>query len=276
MNARCKIVNRGITTFAVVLGLTTASGPLLLKDAKAASTEIHQVDYNPEACKTDAQGKVYIAIGRNVFAFATTGTYIVAQYGNTLPKPPDPADEVGCPGNPAQLSDYSFPYAYDTSTEKKSGRFSNLPQADVLRLISLGDNPEFLLADDLDQPTAKFEVKRAPSGCTIREQLPSGFIACRMKQASAQDMQAIYIARADTYQTPLGQPFVVNCSDQTDKIPAGQCSVDYMFAPGLGVNYQFHTAQDSKALPIDQVIAFDRGLRAAINATLVKNYRWAD
>ena len=114
------------------------------------------------------------------------------------------------------------------------------------------------------------------SGCTIREELPSGFIACRMKQASAQDMQAIYIARADTYQTPLGQPFVVNCGDQADKIPAGQCAVDYMFAPGLGVNYQFHTAQDSKALPIDQVIAFDRGLRAAINATLVKNFRWAN
>jgi hypothetical protein len=275
MSAWCKIVNRGITTFVVAL-IAASGGVMLLKDAKAAGTETHRLRYDPEGCKNDAQGKVYIAIGRNVFAFATTGTVIVAEYGNALPTPSDPSDALGCPGNPAQVSNYSFPYAYDAPAEKKSSGFPNLPQADVLRLISLGNNVEFLLADDLDQRDERLEVKRAPSGCTIREQLPSGFIACRMKQASAQDMPAIYIARPDTYQTPLGQPFVVNCGDQADKIPTGRCDVDYMFAPGLGVNYQFHTAQDSKALPIDQVIAFDRGLRAAINATLVKNYHWAD
>lgn len=276
MSAWCKTVNRGITTLAVVLSLTAASGLILLKDAKAAGTETHQLRYDPEACKTDAQGKVYIAIGRDVFAFATTGTVITAEYGNAGPKPSDPADAPGCPGNPAQVSDYGFPYAYDAPAEKKSNGFPNLLQADVLRLINLGKNTEFLLSDDLDQRGERLEVKRVQSGCTIREELPSGFIACRMKQASAQDMQAIYIARADIYQTPLGQPFVVNCGDQADKTPAGQCGVDYMFAPGLGVNYQFHPSQSSKALPIDQVIAFDRGLRAAINATLVKNYRWAN
>ena len=101
--------------------------------------------------------------------------------------------------------------------QKTSGAFPTVPQADLLQVTSIPGSAEYLLSDDLDERGARIEVKRVQSGSNvIREQLLSGFTVCGTKPGVG-DTQATYIARPETYQTPLGQPFVVKCGDQADK-----------------------------------------------------------
>ena len=290
MNALRKMVKRAVTGSLLGIGVA-ASSIALAHDTRAAGSENHEILYDPAACKTDAQGKIYIALGRNVFAFSTSGTMIVARYGDAWPMPPDQTDLVGCPGNPAQMSDYSFPYSFDGSVTKKPGEFAPLPQADLLQLISIHGNSATSSRDDTEWRGESVELSLAQSVCgkavaasadvtVIREELPNGFTACREQHEGVanriEEQRATYIARPETYKTPLGKPFVVNCDNQVATVPGEHCDVDYVFGPGLGVNYQFQPDQTSRALPIDQIIAFDRGLRAAINATLVKDYRWRE
>jgi hypothetical protein len=101
--------------------------------------------------------------------------------------------------------------------------------------------------------------------------------ACRVKPTPnfrIEDWGASYIAPADIYETPLGGQFVVNCDPGLFTDGIGYCDVAYLIAPGLGVTYRFQPYLGPSAIPIDRIIEFDKGLRAAIEASLVKEYSW--
>ena len=63
-------------------------------------------EYDPAACKADAQGKRYIALGRYVLAtpYSKRDVYLLdpLRPGNISLVPPDPTGPEGCPGNPLQ------------------------------------------------------------------------------------------------------------------------------------------------------------------------------
>src|SRR6185437_4009372 len=105
------------TTIAPIL-LSTGTGSAL-----AANSGPEKFSYDPSTCKTDAHGKLYIALGRNVLALPSSGAIIVARYGNDWLTPPDPTDSVGCPNNPEQLTGFGFPYAYNTAAGKENTPF---------------------------------------------------------------------------------------------------------------------------------------------------------
>ena len=109
------------------LAVCAAIAPILLStgtlSALAANSRPEKSSYDPSTCKTDAHGKLYIALGPNVFALSSSGTIIVAHYGNDWLTPPDPTDSVGCPNNPEQLTGFGFPYAYNAAAGKKSTPF---------------------------------------------------------------------------------------------------------------------------------------------------------
>jgi len=52
------------------------------------------------------------------------------------------------------------------------------------------------------------------------------------------------------------------------------CSVAYSIMPGLGISYWFQPYLGPHHISISGVIAYDRGLRAAINGMVVKDYAW--
>ena len=76
--------------------------------------------------------------------------------------------------------------------------------------------------------------------------------------------------------TPLGKPFDVNCGPGLFSSGIGQCDVAYMVNPGIGISYRFQPYKSSHPIPIDQIIAYDKLLRSAIDRALVRDYPWPE
>lgn len=251
--------------------------------------------YDPSTCKTNAHGNIYIALGKYVFAFPSSGSVLIARYGKDWLKPPDPAEPIGCPGNPEQLTGYAFPYAYNAVVRNPDSTFANAQlSVSLLQLIHFHANADPPSPDDTAWRSEQSQLGLAESLCRgdalrrhpsagwsiSQEELPSGFTACRLKHGDVEkrieDERTGYIARADIYKTPFDRPFIVNCRDQAYTIPTGDdCRVAYVLRAGLGIIYSFNPYHEPRALPIDRVIEFDRGLRAAIVAALQDDFRWA-
>jgi len=270
----------------LLIGVTAISDVSLFA---FAGQEFH---YDPTSCKTDAHGKIYIALGGDVLTLPATGNVIIARYGKNWLTPPDPKEPPGCPDNPEQLTGYGFPYAYNAALGRANPTFPNNTQfgVDVLQLIGIrgpssaasgdtewnGETYQIGLARTICAPP---DVRRRNEGMTVTyEELSDGFDACRVKDGDikrVEDMRTTYIARPDVYQTPLGRKFIVNCGWYLYEDATDDCSVSYVFRPGLGITYQFRPYHGSpQILPVDQVIPFDRGLRAAVNQALIPDYPW--
>lgn len=269
---KCKI-----STVAVIIGL------LLIVD-HAAATEFH---YDPSRCKADAQGKLFIALERHVLAVPNEGPMMLGRfYPGTKDEPlpaPDPAEPVGCPDNPNQLMIRGFMYRHQAPQEAQFG----VDPASTLRvnfvtLMRVGQvgTPSWpgmqWNGEDVNLQVARSACTRA----SVREQLANGLEACRVKQSRPnvriEDWAASYIARPDIYQSPLGNPFSIYCGPNLFTGFIGDCKVSYVLLPGLGITYRFQPYGNSPHLPIERVIEFDRGLRAALESALVRDYKWPE
>lgn len=280
--AGCIALSRPIFPCFWALGLLAlASVPVVLLPigpawGAAAST------YDPASCKTNAKGKLYIALGRDVLAVPHRGTTVVGQIApRERLQPPDPSEPEGCPGNPQQLGSYTFAYFYDPPevTKDEPGQIHGRG-AELLQLIRTSRD-DIARSESPEWIGESGPLRLASTICdtaTSIEQLPNGLKACRKKLSEKtprpEDWRAAYIANPDVYSTPLGRPFVVNCDDTIYSFPIADCQVAYSFTPSFGVTYRFKPYHGARRLPIDGVIDFDRGLRAAIDAAIVKSYPW--
>jgi hypothetical protein len=246
-------------------------------------------EYDPAACKADAQGKRYIALGRYVLAtpYSKRDVYLLdpLRPGNISLVPPDPTGPEGCPGNPLQSWSYEFVYAARGIDADGRTPFSNSPRTDRLtlyrtrdRATPAPDDPEWSAADSMLR-TWDTMCKAA----AVREELSNGLTACRIKlhwpgdpavEARQENWGATYRARPDVCTTPLGRPFIIRCGPLLFEITISHCDVAYTIMPGLGVGYRFQPYLGPGRIPIDRIIKFDRGLRAAIESRLVKDYEW--
>jgi hypothetical protein len=105
---------------------TVAALVLLSTEALASHSGSQKFTYDPSTCKTDAHGKLYIALGRNVLAvpYPTVPALVGAfdsRSGIERLTPPDPIDHEGCPKNPRQLENYAFNYQYNEALAGKGG-----------------------------------------------------------------------------------------------------------------------------------------------------------
>ena len=266
---------------AISLAASLWSG-MHLAPARAADT---RREYDPAACKRSAQGNRYVALGPYVLAlpYSKRAAYMIdpLRPGDIGLVPPDPAEPEGCPDNPLQSWSFEFigaPFAL--TAEGGTPAAGGGARADRLTLYralrhrptpSAGDR-EWAGADLMRMLWDKFCEQAA-----VREELPDGLTACRIRpngDAQVEDWGATYRARLDVYATPLGHPFIVACGLLLRQSTVGHCDVAYTMMPGLGVGYRFQPYLGPHPIPFGRIIAYDRGLRAALESTLVKDYAW--
>jgi hypothetical protein len=273
-----------------VLGFAAAILTCWVQLSDPAAAEARRA-FDPVACKSDAQGRYYIALGRYVLTtpYSKRGAYMIdpLRPGDIGFVPPDPSAPEGCPGNPLQSWSYEFVYAPDWSqTEGNASSTGKAPRTDRLTLYRTLRKSPTPSPDDPEWGGAESRVMYWESTCkaaAVREDLPNGLTACRVKlhwpgdpavEARQENWGASYRARADVYTTTIGRPFVVDCGPLLYDHAIYHCEVAYTLMPGLGIGYRFQPYRGPHPIPMDHIIAFDRGLRSTIEKTIVQNYGW--
>jgi len=252
-----------------------------------AVAQAYELPFDPVSCKHDPQGNFYVALGRYVFAFPYVErdnfVYDRLRPGNIGLKPPDPTDAVGCFGNPLQSWSHAFAYSYhQMMAGKNAPPTAHKPAPGILTLYRLGRSiPE---PSDEDWPGESLALELNERGCqhaAVREELANGLIACRIRMINPPDVPEVawaadYKARPEIYKTPLGKPFVIGCGSFLITSTISSCDVTYTMKPGLGLSYKFQPFIGANAIPIEQIIDFDKSLRAEIEVYLIKDYPWPE
>jgi hypothetical protein len=240
----------------------------------------------PGRLQSRCQGRRYVALGRYVLAtsYSKRDAYLLdpLRPGNVGLVQPDPTEPEGCPGNPLQSLSYEFVFGVDVDGRTT---FSDSPRTERLTLYRTLDRAT-PAPDDPEWSGADYMLMHWDTVCKAaaeREELSNGLNVCRIKlhwpadpavEARHENWGASYRARPDVYTTPLGRPFIVDCGPLLFENMISQCDVAYTIMPGLGVSYRFQPYLGQHRIPIDRIIEFDRGLRAAIESLLVKDYQW--
>jgi hypothetical protein len=236
---------------------------------KAEKERQNNLPYHPDRCKTDAKGRVYFALGRQVFHVPyQTPLFTEFKRQDSMPSRPDPSEPTGCPGNPLWGESFLFSHGYSADENKKPDPNSNRPP-EGLRLME----PE---SEQLDlQLFYEESFTRRKDTYNTCEALPEGFVACYTPPEDTSLPKAAwgvtYQAAPDVYRAPMDRPFTIFCAPAST-LPM-QCNVNYRAYDGdLILAYWFYP----KDLPISEIIDYDRRLRETVEAMRVKDYRWAD
>jgi len=239
--------------------------------------------FDPATCKENT-GNLYVALGRYVFATpSSTANVVIDPVPETKSlKAPDPSQPMGCLGNPLQSNSHYLFHPLTVATNVPGQSRPSFPIQ--LGLYNLRRNSPAADKQDREWPGESLErliEDRVCRTATLREDLASGLLACRIKPADPsnvrqEDWAASYLANQEIYKTPLGKPFVVNCGPGSLSSGFGYCDVSYMFNSGIGVSYRFQPYIGNHPIPIDQIIAYDKSLRSAVESALVKDYRWSE
>jgi hypothetical protein len=268
--------NENIPTFAVLTTLAAlASFPAMAKDG---------FHFDAAACKMDAKGHLYIALGRYVLAvpFSEDRTYLLDSVPASAKRlAPDPTEPEGCPGNPTQQRSFGFYFpAPLTDADGPSSKSVDREAPTRLTLYEVWkpnpnadqDHPEWS-GESLTDSVVRSRCDRA----SVRERLPGGLNACRIQpvdKSRVEDWAASYIADPSVYATPLGRPFMVDCGPRLYSHGISHCNVAYSLARGLAVGYEFQPYLGQSRIPIDHIIEFDRKIRAQIDVAIVKEFLW--
>jgi hypothetical protein len=242
--------------FAVVLGL---SAELFPAQANAEADNVKCQD-EPE------EGMIYIALGEMVFKWPRQDPIMIAEVTPEqrarLPIPPRPTDPVGCPGHPLQLAGFYGLYQYQAILENRQD--PQIPSYVPEQLELVATTPDDQSTQDLGEGLLRVECGLAEA---VKKRVDD-FDACLIPQKQGAPETGVYVARSDIYVTPLGRPFVFHCSPV---INTALCDVSYKFYPTLNVVYSFRPSR----IPIVELIAFDRALRALIEGRRLPAFHWA-
>jgi hypothetical protein len=271
---------KGTVTFIRVFTVLFSIA-LLVSFPAIAKDEFH---YNAAACKMDAKGHLYIALGRYVLAvpFSEDRTYLLDSVPASAKRlAPDPAEPEGCPGNPTQQRSFGFYFPAPLIDADRPG--SKLVDREAPTRLTLyevwrpnpnaeQDHPEWS-GESLTESVVRGTCERA----TVRETLPDGLTACRIQPADksrVEDWAASYVADPNVYATPLGRPFMVDCGPRLYSHGISHCNVAYSLARGIAVGYEFQPYLGQSRIPIDHIIEFDRKMRGQIDVATVKDFIW--
>ncbi len=249
-----------------------------------------QKTYELPQCKTDAKGKVYIALGRTVLGLPppnANGTVSSTSPKGAMLPAPDPAEPEGCPDNPAQVQSLSLVAFLPLTRDPPGQSMQNVwATQSGLRLSSDGvfPKPPTNYPDmEASWPFAVLVESQCASTNPDRSEI-DGVETClvRPKGALPPDLKSpehwgrSYRVSPTRYGTPRGRPFMIACD-----LRAGQphwpdfCNVGYVLATGEFLEYRFFPPESGyPASFVDDVIAFDREARALLADGLWPDYPW--
>ncbi len=250
-----------------------------------------QKSYELPRCKTDAKGKVYIALGRTVLGLPPPNAN--GGIGQAVPKDamlpaPDPAEPEGCPDNPAQVQSQGLtaflPLASDPVRPGQSrqnvwatGSGLRLWRIEVFPKRSAGyPDPEpslshaVLVESECASTNPDWSESNGVEICLVRPH-PSPY-----GMDSPRNWGRSYRVASDRYGTPRGGPFMFTCDPNAGQPHwAADCDVGYVLTGGLRLTYEFLPPESGyPASFVDDVIAFDREARALLADGLWPDYPW--
>lgn len=275
--------SRALTTPATVRRLPAAISVLaplaflLLFGQPAWAEEFH---FNPASCAHNT-GHMYIALGRTVLTVPTPkqADMLLDPLQRDEPhlKAPDPAEPVGCFGNPLQSGSFGLFWSNSLTSNAPGDRKLGVPaRVRLLRTFVNLDGPhgEWIM-EKTRRDIANDECRTA----AVTELLPNGLVACRTKPTRPNvpeiDWAASYIARKEIYTTPDSHPFVINCGSYLFTSGVNYCEIEYTLAPDVGVDYEFRPYLGSYPISINNIITFDKSLRSIIKHSIVRHYMWS-
>ena len=273
----CQAISRKGNTGGILFALIIGSLLFYPHITLAKST----LRFDPAQCRSDAQGKFYVALGPTVLALSAPLDPIpVNDAGVVRRAPPDPRQPVGCPDNPMQVGRYvplvalTFPRQKDEPLSQSEG----VSEFALIDITPTGASPNPAFEEWSPEASYRKSVESACSYATEREELPAGLGMCRSQYVPAEiqveDWMAAYMADPDVYQTPLGHKFTFKCQADLYGVGPGYCRVLYAITPSIGLSYSFQPDRGPVILPISDVITYDRALRRQVLDSIVENYPW--
>lgn len=224
-----------------------------------------QLSLDPATCP-DGDGHLYVALDRIVLRLPPLDEPLYRRPSDPtlvpLPAAPVPSEPEGCRGNPSHASMVSlWPHRRLVVPEKAYA--GELP---LLRLTLNGVRGTHRMQDlhrgwyaDLIATGRCGDAAPGLRTCTDGNETPSSGFG----------------ADAAMHTAPDGGPFVAMCGPPVSLTPQ-ECRVIHAHVPRFDVEYAFYVpgVQGAPTLAAADLVAFDRAVRAGIDALIVKDYRW--
>lgn len=260
-----------LIVFAAGCGEATIDSPV-----SPTESSNDDVTYDPSTCKTDAEGMVYFALGREVFRRPYQEPMSIRGMSSeeyaALPPRPDPSEPEGCPGNPLWGSNFSLIYQhmptnaqdYSLNTSFRARSIALIVRAERLKNTSMAFGLQPSLERDFERVRDQYD------SCGL---LSNGLNVCRIPQPERpqEEWSSMFQADPSLYAVPFGRPFTVSCGNWSFG-DTQDCQVSYNYTEDTRISYEFEIHE----IPPLEMIEFDKGLRALIESMRVANYRWAD
>ncbi len=260
--------------FSLTVALIAAGCERNYTSPASSTGNLHQnnVAYNPEDCKTDAEGMVYFALGREVFrrpyeeAMSIRG--MPEEDKKSLPPRPDPSEPEGCPDNPIWGSNFSLNYRHQPRHPESYPPGTSF-SVEQLNIIAIPDRDKGTSVEFGLQPSLEKDFYRVKEEYKTCEPLKNGLLACFVPDETPKNRWTVkFKADANIYTAPFGRPFVVSCVSWT----AGfvECNASYNYTENIRISYRFRLA----SLPALEIIEYDKGVRDKIESMRVNDYLW--
>ena len=222
--------------------------------------------FDPSKCSTDSGGKYYyFALGRHVFRQPIDNPAVISvpngpEYLASLPRPPIPADPVGCPGHPLQVSHYGFSHFVSTTNGQPSSASRN---ADHFK-VGLNNSTFVGTQDEL------FQMCQTKDH---RDTSVPGFIGCIISGCGI--TPTCYYSRV--YQTvdhlsPDAAKMTLLCEGGVDlrPFPIG-CQGGYKLYADVAIYYGF----DPRKIPLEASLEAETAFRRRLHAAEIADYQWS-
>ena len=267
------MLRRGVARLALSLSLAVTASFVGLVVTEPARADSEIVSYDPSQCATDPEGTVTIALDRLVMRVPMDALSSIRdlppEARAVAPAPPDPSEPEGCPDHPMVGRSFYFRYLSDTLHNNSS--LSSPAQRRIDRLLLVAARPDFWGL----QPSEERSFERICNDQQIRDELDNGLLACLVRPditgRPREHWPFAAQAPLDLYTAPFGRPFMVHCT-WGFRPGTHQCDVTYKLYETVNVSYRFEPGR----LPLDDLIDFDRGLRASIESMRIHDFVWPD
>ena len=266
-------VSNGIALSPIITGILAAAAFAALSLAAAPSARAETMIFDPTECATDPQGNVTITLGRIVLQVPIHELSYIQDLQpddrTAAPAPPDPSQPEGCPDHPIVGRSFSFNYLVDAYRRRDRSEGA-LPRR-VDRLLLVDVSPEYWGM----QPLNEQAYERICNTYDLKSIAPNGLTICRVRPEDQEIPQEHWPFAAQApikiYGAPFDRPYTMYCLWGVVR-GTHQCSVTYKLYETVNLAYRFAPHR----LPIEDLIEFDRELRAWIESSRVQDFVWPD